>query len=202
MQHTIFNTPVIKTVLRGISLFFMKILGWKESGELPEAPQYILIIAPHTSNWDMFYGFILAFALRLDAYFMAKSQLFKWPFGPLVRWLGGLPIDRSVSGNTVERVVEIFKTNPRMVIAVAPEGTRSRATYWKTGFYRIALGAGLPILLGFIDYARKTGGPGPLITPTGNIDEDMKTIRKFYQDVTGRYSDKTGPVTLFNKNES
>lgn len=202
MHYTIFNTPVIKTILRGVSFFFLKILGWKGSGALPAAPHYILVVAPHTSNWDLFYGIILAFALGLDPYFLAKKQLFTWPFGPLVKWLGGMPIDRSVSGNTVERVVELFQKNPRLVLAVAPEGTRSRASYWKTGFYHMAVGAGVPILLAFIDYEKKTGGPGPLIVPTGNIDEDMKIIRKFYQDVAGRYSDKTGPVSILHKNES
>ena len=97
MHYTIFNTPVVKSFLRGISLILLKILGWKTSGELPQEEKYVLIVAPHTSNWDLFYGIILAFALKLDARYIAKKELFRGPFSPLMKWLGAIPIDRSLS---------------------------------------------------------------------------------------------------------
>jgi 1-acyl-sn-glycerol-3-phosphate acyltransferase len=199
MHHTIYNTPVLNSVLRGISFLFIKLLGWKTIGPLPTASKYIIIVAPHTSNWDLFYGSILAFALNLDANFMAKKELFRWPFGVLMKWLGGVPINRASSGDTVEQVVRKFNEKERFILAIAPEGTRRKVNYWKSGFYHIAEGARVPILLGFIDYARKTGGAGPLITPTGDIDHDMQTISKFYSQITGKYDDKKSPVAISHK---
>ncbi|MBN2158228.1 MAG: lysophospholipid acyltransferase family protein [Spirochaetes bacterium] len=199
MHLTIFNTPVIQSIFRGISLFFLKLLGWRTVGSLPKENRYIIVVAPHTSNWDLFYGIIVAFAFRLDAYFMAKNQLFRWPFGPVMKWIGGVPIDRSHAGNTVDQVVRAFKENERFVLAIAPEGTRKRTSHWKTGFYRIAEGARVPVLLGFLDYASKTGGAGPLITTTGDIEKDMRVIREFYQTVTPRYVDKAGTAVITDR---
>jgi len=199
MRHTIFNTPVLKAVLRVISLLFIKSLGWKTIGPLPVASKYIIIVAPHTSNWDLFYGAIVALALNLDANFMAKKELFRWPFGPLMEWLGGVPIDRTSSGHTVEQVVRRFKEKESFVLAIAPEGTRRKVKYWKSGFYHIAESARVPILLGFLDYARKTGGAGPLIMPTGDIDHDMQIISAFYSQITGKHDDKKSPVAIFHK---
>ena len=196
MHYTIFNTPILKTILFGIAMFFLKILGWKKVGSLPDTSKYVIVIAPHTSNWDVFYGVILTFAFKLDVYFMAKKELFQWPFGPIVKLLGGMPIDRSASGNTVDHVIRKYAEHERLVIAIAPEGTRSKEKYWKTGFYHIAAGARVPILLGYLDYATKTGGAGPLIMPSGVIEKDMQTIGKFYGTVTGKYADKTGPVSI------
>ncbi len=158
MHYTIFNTPVVAHFFRGISFIIIKVLGWKTSGSLPDIPRYVLIVAPHTSNWDLLYGAITAFALKLDVYFMAKHQLFRWPFGPLMRWLGGLRIDRRVSGDTVRHAVDMFNMYDKLVIAVPPEGTRSKVASWKTGFYYLAIEARVPILMGYIDYGKKTGG--------------------------------------------
>ena len=200
MNYTIFNTPVIKTLLRGLSLFLMKITGWKSTGSLPDVQKYVLIVAPHTSNWDLFYGILVALALKLDARFMAKKELFRRPFGPVMKWLGGVPIDRSAAGHTVDQVVSAFRNNEKFILAIAPEGTRSRAACWKSGFYHIAVSAGVPIQLGFLDYSTKRGGAGPLLMPTGSIDEDMLVIRRFYLGVTGKYADKAGPVAVTGHN--
>jgi 1-acyl-sn-glycerol-3-phosphate acyltransferase len=196
LHYTIFNTPFIKTILRGISLFFLRILGWKEIGKLPEKARYLMIVAPHTSNWDLFYGLIVAFALKLDARFMAKKELFRWPFSPLIRWMGGLPIDRTLSSNVVDRMIHEFEVNEKFVLAIAPEGTRHKSGYWKSGFYYIAKGAHVPIQLAFIDYASKTGGYGPLIYPTGDIDRDMSAIRDFYLPLKGKHHDLTSTVAI------
>ena len=198
MHYTIFNMPIIKNLFRGISIFLMNLLGWKKSGSLPDIPQYVLIVAPHTSNWDLFYGIIVAFSMKLDVYFMAKKELFRRPFGPVMKWLGGIPIERSVSDHTVDLVIRTFREGGRLVLAIAPEGTRSRVKSWKTGFYHIAAGAGVPIQLGFLDYSSKTGGMGPLIVPTGDFEKDMKIIREFYHCVKGRSADKAGPVSVAN----
>jgi len=199
MSYTIFNTPVVKSFLRGISLILLKILGWKTSGELPREEKYIIIVAPHTSNWDLFYGFILAFALKLDARYIAKKELFRGLFSPLMKWTGGIPIDRLLSSHIVEQMASIFKEREKFLLALAPEGTRHRKDCWKSGFYNIALNAHVPILLAFIDYSSKTGGAGPLIYPTGDLEKDMNIIRNFYLTVKGKYPENTTPVVIYSK---
>jgi len=196
MRYTIFNTPVIKSFLRGFSLLLLKILGWKEKGPLPNQAKYVIVFAPHTSNWDLFYGIILAFALKANPRFIAKKELFRWPFSPLMKWLGGIPIDRTFAGHLVDQMISAFNESEKFVLALAPEGTRHKTNYWKSGFYNIAVRAHVPIVLTFLDYANKTGGAGQLIHPTGDLDYDMQTIRNFYLAVKGKYPDKTGPAII------
>ena len=198
MHYRIFNTPVLKSFLLGISLFLLKILGWKKRGQLPKQAKYVIIVAPHTSNWDLFYGIILAFALKIDARFMAKKELFRWPFSPLMKWLGGVPVDRALSIHTVDQMISTFNESKKFILALTPEGTRQKTGYWKTGFYHIALSAHVPIQLAFLDYANKTGGAGPLIYPTGDLDQDMRTIRDFYLTVRGKHPDKTSPAIIYS----
>ncbi|MCP3898115.1 MAG: glycerol acyltransferase, partial [Desulfobacteraceae bacterium] len=112
------------------------------------------------------------------------------PFGWFMKWLGIIPIDRSKSNNIVELTIQQFNNSEKLIIIVPPSGTRNKVTHWKTGFYYIALGANVPISLGFIDYGKKTSGIGPLFYPTGDIEEDMKVIRKFYADIKGKYQHK------------
>jgi 1-acyl-sn-glycerol-3-phosphate acyltransferase len=194
-----FNTPVVKSLLRGISLVLLKILGWKTSGKLPREKKYVIIVAPHTSNWDLFYGIILAFALKLDARYIAKQELFRGLSSPLMTWSGAIPVDRSSSHHIVDQMVSVLNEHEKFVLALAPEGTRHRKDYWKSGFYHIALDAHIPILLAFIDYASKTGGAGPLIYPTGDLEQDMSVIRNFYLTVKGRHPENTSPVVLHAK---
>jgi 1-acyl-sn-glycerol-3-phosphate acyltransferase len=199
MRYTIFNTPVLKSFLRGLSRVLLKIFGWKTAGRLPRETKYVLIVAPHTSNWDLFYGIILAFALKLDARYIAKKELFRWPFSPLMKWLGGFPVDRSLSTHIVDQMVSTFNQSEKFVLALAPEGTRHRKDYWKSGFYHIALNARVPILLAFIDFGSKTGGAGPLIYLTGNLGQDMQIIRNFYLTVKGKHPEKTSPVVIYSQ---
>ncbi len=191
MHFTIFDTPVLRTIMRLICLLALKLIGWKKSGTLPDIPKYVMIAAPHTSNFDLPMTLIIAFALRIKIYWMGKEQIFNKPFGTIMKWLGGIPVERGKSNNLVAETVEVFKRNERLVVLVPPEGTRKKVNYWKTGFYYIAHGAGVPILCGFLDYKRKTGGIGPLIYPTGNIEKDMEAIHDFYKNITGRYPLKT-----------
>jgi len=196
MRHTMFNTPVVQSLLRGISLFLLKILGWKTSGSLPRDKKYIIIVAPHTSNWDLFFGIILAFALKLDARYIAKKELFRGPFPLLMTWSGAIPVDRSSHHHIVDQMALAFRERDSFVLALAPEGTRRKKDFWKSGFYHIALAAHVPILLGFIDYAGKTGGAGPFFYPTGDLEEDIKVIRNFYLTVTGKHPENTSPVVI------
>lgn len=183
----------------GISLLILKILGWKKTGQAPDIAKFILIVAPHTSNWDLFYGILLAFTFKLDARFIAKKELFRGPFSCLMKWLGGLPIDRTSSGNVVSQMISVFHERKYFILALAPEGTRHKTDGWKSGFYHIAVSARVPIQLGYLDYATKTGGAGPLFYPTGDRNDDMKIIRNFYSTVRGKYPDQASPVVLLPK---
>jgi len=193
---TIHETMIIRTPMRWLALLFFWGTGWKTAGRKPEVDRYVVIAAPHTSNWDFINTLALAFIFRLNPKIMMKDAWFRGPLGPLFRWLGALPIDRTRSQNVVAQSVAAFKEAPRMVLVVPPSGTRRRVESWKSGFYHIARGAGVPIALGFLDYDRKVGGFGPLFQPTGDIERDMAVIRDFYRPIAGKYPAQTcqGPV--------
>jgi len=190
MQTTIFETPVINPMMRGISRLLMKLSGWRSEGMTPEQlaayPKYVLIAAPHTSNWDFPITLMVCFDLRLKVYWMAKASLFTWPIGWLSRWLGGIAIDRSASNNTVQNTISAFAARERLAVIVAPEGTRGKVTHWKTGFYHMAHGAGVPIALAYLDFSRKAGGIGRMFHTSGDIAADMAEIQQFYSGIVGK----------------
>ena len=186
MHLTIFKTPVISSFFRILCRLGMWISGWKMEGEPPNAKKYVGIAAPHTSNWDLLVTLCLAFTYKVDVHWFGKDTLFRWPYGFIMKWLGGVPVVRSRSTNLVDRMVEVFNSMDELVLIVPPEGTRGKVNYWKTGFYHIAYGARVPIAMGFIDFSRKTGGFGPTFYPTGRIEEDMPQIQAFYKDIKGK----------------
>ena len=188
MHRTLFDTPVVNTLLRAFSVQFLRLQGWQVQGALPpEASKSVLIAAPHTSNWDLPYTLMIAFVLRLNVYWMGKASLFRWPFGPVMRWLGGIAVDRSRSGNLVAAsAAALVNADGPTQLVVPPEGTRGKTRQWKTGFYYIALEARVPIVLAFVDYERKVGGLGPLFTPTGDVERDLAQIKLFYAPIKGR----------------
>ena len=192
MHRTIFDTPIVNTMLRALSLAFLKLSGWKVLGSLPEgAEKSVLIAAPHTSNWDLPYTLMVAFSLRLTPYWMGKEEIFKPPFRGLMMWLGGLPVDRAKSNNMVSASVDALKAaNGPLQLIVPPEGTRDKTRFWKTGFYYIAQGAQVPIVMAYLDYDKKIGGLGPVFQPTGNIDADMEAIKSFYAPFKGKNADQ------------
>ncbi|GAB4089435.1 lysophospholipid acyltransferase family protein [Hydrogenophaga soli] len=188
MALTIFNTPVVNTLLKAFSVGFLRLTGWRVEGQLPdEARKSVLIAAPHTSNWDLPYTLMVAFALNLRVQWMGKSGIFRFPFGGLMRWLGGIPVDRSRSTNLVAASIDSIRNaaGPLQLI-VPPEGTRSKTRYWKTGFYHIAVGAGVPIVMAYMDYRRKVSGLGPIFKATGDVERDMATIKAFYATIVGK----------------
>ena len=187
LHRTMFDTPLVSAFLRAIARFVLRLKGWKCVGELPlDTRKCVMIAAPHTSNWDLPYTLMIAFALNVNIYWMGKDTIFRAPFGGLMRWMGGIPVDRAQAGNVVEVSIDAIRNASSLVLVVAPEGSRSKVHYWKTGFYRIAHGAGVPIMLGFLDYAKKEGGIAGLFETTGDIDKDMAEIQAFYATVTGR----------------
>ena len=190
MTYTIFDTPILRTFFRYLSLIILKILGWQREGQLPQKFKYVIIAAPHTSNWDFFYVLLFSFSFKVKAYWMGKETIFKKPFGSFMKWLGGIPVDRTKFNNLVQNSIEQFKKRKKLVLIIPPEGTRKKVVFWKTGFYHIALGANVPILLGFIDYQRKVGGLGPLFFPSGDLKFDLEKIKDFYSKIKGKYSQK------------
>ena len=157
--------------------------GWTAIGSVPEPRRFVLVAAPHTSNWDFLYFMGLTEELGIMPYFMAKKPLFRWPWKNFLLDMGGVPVDRKSSHNYVEQMIEEFGRRKEFILTVAPEGTRRTVEYWKTGFYHIAMGAGVPLVLGVVDYRKKSGGIGPTIWPTGDYRADMKKLFDFYRDV-------------------
>ncbi len=188
MHRTLFNTPLVSPALRAFSLAWLKLAGWKVAGELPAAgAKCVLIAAPHTSNWDLPYTLMTGFALRLQLYWMGKSGLFAFPFGGVMRWLGGIAVNRDQRTNLVAASAEALKAASGAVqLVVPPEGTRGATRHWKTGFYYIALQANVPIVLAYMDYERRIAGLGPVFQPTGDVESDMASIKAFYAPFKGR----------------
>ena len=191
MHRTIFTTPVVNTLLRGFSLAFLRLTGWTVEGALPpQAAKSVFIAAPHTSNWDLPYTLMVGFALRLHLYWMGKSSIFRFPFGGVMRWLGGISVNRAQSTNLVAASAAALKAAQGTVqLVVPPEGTRGRTRHWKTGFYFIALEARVPIVMAYMDYERKLSGLGPVFTPSGDVASDMAEIKRFYAPFKGKRAD-------------
>ena len=188
MHRTLFTTPGLNTVLRGLSVAFLRASGWTLDGQLPAGcTQCVLIAAPHTSNWDLPYLLMVAFALRLNVQWMGKAQIFRFPFGPLMRWLGGIPVNRAASSNLVAASAQAIRDAPgEILLVVSPEGTRGKTQRWKTGFYWIAQQAGVPIVTTYLDYPRKLSGIGPVFQPTGDMEADMAAIKAWYSPFKGK----------------
>ncbi|MEZ5492265.1 MAG: lysophospholipid acyltransferase family protein [Gammaproteobacteria bacterium] len=185
MRTTIFSTPLLTPLLRALAIAILKLTGWTAIGkEIPD-PKLVLIGAPHTSNWDFPLMLLVVLKLRLKVFWMGKNSLFRFPFGWLMRWLGGIPIDRSKANNVVQQMTEEYARQTELVVLIPPEGTRSKVERWKTGFYHIARNAGVPILLGYVDAPKKQAGLADFFIPTGDLEKDMQEIQAFYADKGG-----------------
>lgn len=170
-----------------VARVYAKVFGWKVEGTLPPDPKMIGIIAPHTSNWDVFLLYVLANSFRIKANWLAKDALLRPPIGWLLRPLGAIPVDRSNPQNVVKQVADQFGAQDAMYLAIAPEGTRSKSEYWKTGFYHIAMKANVKVIFMYIDYRRKVMGFGPVLDPSGDIHADFEIVKDFYKDITPKY---------------
>ena len=185
MRTTVFSTPLLTPVLRGLALLILVLIGWSTRGEPLAHQRCVLIGAPHTSNWDFPLMLLVVLKLKLRLFWMGKHTLFPFPFGWLMKWLGGIPINRSASHNVVNETVRQYAENDQLIILIPPEGTRSKVTRWKTGFYHIANNAEVPILLGYVDASKKEAGFADFFTPTGDLEKDMVEIRAFYATKRG-----------------
>jgi 1-acyl-sn-glycerol-3-phosphate acyltransferase len=165
-----------------ISKLILKLKGWKIVGGIPEGiKKCVVVAAPHTSMWDFIWGRLAYWTLRVKVKFLIKKESFGLITGPLLKWSGGIPVDRGKSGNMVNTVASLFDEYDSLFITITPEGTRKYNDKWKRGFYYIALNAKVPIALGIIDYKKKEGGIGEIFWPTGNFEEDFKYIENYYR---------------------
>lgn len=184
------------TLLQKLALGAGRLAGWGVQIDTPIPDKCVIIGAHHTSGADFLALLLLAFGGGVRMRWVGKDVFFRPPFGPLLRAIGGVPVDRSQRNQFVGQMVQLFAQLPRFRLAIAPEGTRQYSTYWKTGFYHIARGAQVPILCGYADYAAKVVGIGPELMPTGDIARDFEVIRAFYAGVQGRYPHRHGIVAL------
>ncbi len=175
---------------------FLRLTGWTPDGGRPSPKRYVLIAAPHTSNWDLPYLLAFAWLFDLRISWMGKHQLFRPPLGFLMRWLGGVPVQRDQRGDMVSQMAKVIKDADTIALVVPAEGTRGYVPYWKSGFYHIARAAEVPIVLSYLDYSRRVGGFGLAIELTGDLSADMDEIRIFYADKKGKYPDLFGEVRL------
>lgn len=177
-------------MMKWLAIHIFKWLGWKAVGDLPNGvDKMVLVVAPHTSNWDLFYGLCTVFIKDIPAKFAIKKEVMFFPLGPILKWLGAIPIDRKSpkKHKQVDMMIDMLQTYPKLVLTIAPEGTRKYAPRWKTGFYYIATHAQIPIALGFIDYEKKQAGIGPIYYPTGDVEQDMEKIKDFYREKIAKY---------------
>jgi 1-acyl-sn-glycerol-3-phosphate acyltransferase len=176
---------------RRIARFFLKRKGWNIDATLPEnIKKAVVIMAPHTSYYDFMYGWLAFSANNIKGKFLIKKESFFFPFGYILKGLGGIPVDRSNSRNAIKSVHEAFETNKDLFLVITPEGTRSLVKNWKKGFYHIAKAAEVPVICGYLDYAKKEGGFGPVIIPSENYEEDFKIIEAFYTGKGARHPEK------------
>lgn len=165
----------------------LRLLGWRIDAGFPNLPKTVIIVAPHTSNWDFVVAFLVYLALRLDATWYGKHTLFIWPFGRLWRYFGGVPVVRSQSSSVVELSVQEFNRRERMTLALAPEGTRKRVAEWRTGFYYVALGGGAAIVPVALDYPAKFVRFLPALVPTGDMERDLVVLRSHFRSAMALY---------------
>lgn len=179
-------------IRRGFARGVLKATRWKLTGEVPESG--ILVGAPHTSNWDWVATMLIAWGNGRQPKLLIKESFFKGPLAPVMRWTGGIPLDRSNPGATIRALLKEAEGDEPFLLAIAAEGTRGKGEYWKPGFYRIAQQTGLPITLGYVDGPTRSCGMGPTFHPTGDVKADMDFVRAFYADKQGiRPENRTEP---------
>ncbi len=184
-NSTLVRTRWLQRLLQPLAALLMRLSGWQLLGDVPTLKRYVLIAAPHTSNWDFVLMVLAVLKAGIDLHWMGKHSLFKPPFGGLMRWLGGIAIDRSKANNVVSQMVDIYAQRDDLILLITPEGTRSQVDRWKTGFYLIAHGAGVPIVPVYVDGERRTITFGDAFMPSGDLDADLPKIQARYAGLRG-----------------
>lgn len=180
-----------RPISRALGRAALALAGWRIVGALPaDEPKYVAIVGPHTSNLDFFVGLAAELALGLRAHWIGKHTLFRWPLGPVLRWLGGEPVDRDAAEGTVGAAIARFDAHAHYVLALSPEGTRRRVPRWRTGFYRIAHGAGVPVVPVWLDYSRREIGIGAPVRLGPDAEAETTRLRALYRKEMARFPDR------------
>jgi len=179
-----------------LARIYLYLTGWEIVGTLAPEKKLVIVAAPHTSNWDLIQLVAVRWIQGVELSWIGKHTLFWWPLGPILRALGGIPVRRDHPEGAVEQIARVFDEVETLYLTITPEGTRSYTPYWKSGFYRIARAAGVPIQLGYTEYARHRAGFGPTLIPSGDVRADMDEIRAFFADKAGRYPEQAGEIRL------
>jgi len=167
-------------------------MGWKTGSILdPSVKKCVMVGAPHTSNMDYPMALATLYASGVKVRYLAKKSLFRFPLGILMRTTGGIAVDRSKHSNMVDMMINMFNRRSSLILLIPAEGTRSYVKEWKSGFYHTAVGAKVPIVLGYLDYGRKEAGFGTLFYPTGNYQKDLEEIKNFYRQFTAKHPEKS-----------
>lgn len=190
-----------RTLLQILSQFILAFFGWRALGHPPAAPKYLMVGAHHTTSWDLPLTLLVLGALGIRMHWIGKDSMFRGPLGWFFRRLGGMPVNRRESTNFVQQIVDLYNGTDELAIAISPEGTRSKTSYWRTGFYFIAQGANLPIVLAYLDYPSRTGGIGPTLYPSGDLPGDLARIKRFYDGITGLHPERHGKIELRPQDE-
>ena len=183
-------------MLKSIARLILRLGGWTAVGGQLDVPKAVIIAAPHTSNWDGFWALVYKVSVGLDVRFFAKHSLFWFPLGTILRALGGVGLDRRRAGSAVDQAIEMFRDEESFYFGLAPEGTRRKMPGWKTGFYRIATGADVPVYLGFLDFGKKRVGIGPHFKLSGDPEADLAVCHEFYAGIEGRRPEQTSPIVF------
>lgn len=183
-----------------VARFLFRLGGWTVIGGAPNVHKAVIIGAPHTSYWDGYWALVYTVAVGLDVKFFVKESMFWFPLNILLKGMGAIPLNRGKAGSAVKQAVDLLNSSERFFFGLAPEGTRGKTAGWKSGFYRIAEDAGVPVVFGFFDYTNKRLGIGPMLTLTGDKQADYNIISSFYSSVEGRWPEKTSPVVFVERN--
>ena len=183
-------------MLSRLSYWILKQLGWTLHVDLPGVKKYVAIAAPHTSNWDFPLGILAAKAIDIKIHWLGKHSMFRWPYGWFFRLIGGTPIQRDGGKNYKQQLTELFNREESLVLALAPEGTRSKTDHWKTGFHSIARAADVPILMAYLDYGNKQLGIGGMFYPSDDIESDFNLIREYYKVRRGKNPEKESLIQV------
>jgi 1-acyl-sn-glycerol-3-phosphate acyltransferase len=181
-------------VKKRIADLLLKLIRWTAIGPAPDADKYILLSAPHTTNWDLPALLLASWSQSASVSFLGKYQLFRGPMNPIMRALGGIPVRRDGKYGMVASLTKEFASADRLVIAIPAAGTRGYTDHWKSGFYRLAIAADVPIACAFVDYSTRTLGYGPVMTPTGDVEADLDFFRAFYADKQGKFPDNKSDI--------
>jgi len=190
------TTPGVIDMIKRIARAMLRLIRWRLDGELPPHPKMVVVAAPHTSNWDFPLAMVVAPALGVRIRWLGKHTLFRKPYAWFFRMLGGIPVNRGKAAGIIGQSVAAFDAVDELVLVITPEGTRSKREYWKSGFYRIATAAAVPIVLVGVDGEKKTIRIGPDFIPSGDVKQDMDRVRAFIGGNQGIKPERIGPIRL------